>query len=112
MIYVLVLISICRAFDNSNEGFRHWEFMTVHCWGERAEGEWTLEVRDMPSQVRHPAHQGTYPLSSLSHVLTERRGLDAAQSAAHGLVHHTTLHADVCIVLTKNIWAPAPSCFA
>ncbi|XP_019388732.1 PREDICTED: proprotein convertase subtilisin/kexin type 6, partial [Crocodylus porosus] len=45
-----------RAFDNSNEGFRHWEFMTVHCWGERAEGEWTLEVRDM--QVRHPAHQG------------------------------------------------------
>ncbi|XP_016103520.1 proprotein convertase subtilisin/kexin type 6 [Sinocyclocheilus grahami] len=43
-----------RLFDNSNEGFRNWEFMTVHCWGERAEGMWTLEISDSPSQLRNP----------------------------------------------------------
>ncbi|KAM6245651.1 proprotein convertase subtilisin/kexin type 6 isoform 1-T1 [Spheniscus humboldti] len=47
-----------RVFDHSNEGFKGWEFMTVHCWGERAAGEWTLEIHDMPSQVRNPAVQG------------------------------------------------------
>ncbi|XP_058257113.1 proprotein convertase subtilisin/kexin type 6 isoform X1 [Hemibagrus wyckioides] len=41
-----------RLFDNSNEGFRNWEFMTVHCWGERAKGTWTLEISDSPSQLR------------------------------------------------------------
>uniref|UniRef100_A0AAR2M1Z9 P/Homo B domain-containing protein n=1 Tax=Pygocentrus nattereri TaxID=42514 RepID=A0AAR2M1Z9_PYGNA len=35
-------------------GFRNWEFMTVHCWGERAEGTWTLEISDSPSQLRNP----------------------------------------------------------
>ncbi|XP_018619531.1 proprotein convertase subtilisin/kexin type 6 [Scleropages formosus] len=43
-----------RLFDNSNEGFRNWEFMTVHCWGEKVEGQWTLEVLDSPSQMRNP----------------------------------------------------------
>ncbi|KAL2089007.1 hypothetical protein ACEWY4_015906 [Coilia grayii] len=47
-----------RLFDNSNEGFRNWEFMTVHCWGERAEGQWTLEINDSPSQLRSPGVMG------------------------------------------------------
>uniref|UniRef100_A0A8C8Z2F2 Proprotein convertase subtilisin/kexin type 6 n=1 Tax=Prolemur simus TaxID=1328070 RepID=A0A8C8Z2F2_PROSS len=47
-----------RLLDLSNEGFTNWEFMTVHCWGEKAEGEWTLEIQDMPSQVRNPEKQG------------------------------------------------------
>ncbi|PKU32273.1 proprotein convertase subtilisin kexin type 6 [Limosa lapponica baueri] len=47
-----------KVFDHSNEGFKGWEFMTVHCWGERAAGEWTLEIHDTPSQVRNPAVQG------------------------------------------------------
>ncbi|ELV13452.1 Proprotein convertase subtilisin/kexin type 6 [Tupaia chinensis] len=47
-----------RLLDLSNEGFTNWEFMTVHCWGEKAEGEWTLEVQDIPSQVRNPEKQG------------------------------------------------------
>lgn len=51
----------CRVFDHSNEGFKGWEFMTVHCWGERAAGEWTLEIHDTPSQVRNPAVQGKDP---------------------------------------------------
>uniref|UniRef100_A0A8P4G4E0 P/Homo B domain-containing protein n=1 Tax=Dicentrarchus labrax TaxID=13489 RepID=A0A8P4G4E0_DICLA len=42
-----------RLFDSSNEGFRNWEFMTVHFWGERAEGTWTLEIIDSPSKLRN-----------------------------------------------------------
>ncbi|KAF7648556.1 hypothetical protein LDENG_00155090 [Lucifuga dentata] len=48
-----------RLFDSSNEGFRNWEFMTVHFWGERAEGRWTLEVTDSPSQLHNPEVWGS-----------------------------------------------------
>ncbi|KAG7476278.1 hypothetical protein MATL_G00081180 [Megalops atlanticus] len=41
-----------RLFDHSVEGFRNWEFMTTHCWGEKAAGNWTLEIHDSPSQPR------------------------------------------------------------
>uniref|UniRef100_A0A8B9NU07 P/Homo B domain-containing protein n=1 Tax=Apteryx owenii TaxID=8824 RepID=A0A8B9NU07_APTOW len=49
-----------RSHDPSPapKGFKGWEFMTVHCWGEKAAGEWTLEIHDTPSQVRNPAAQG------------------------------------------------------
>ncbi|XP_073160409.1 proprotein convertase subtilisin/kexin type 6 isoform X2 [Lepidochelys kempii] len=47
-----------RVFDISNEGFKNWEFMTVHCWGEKAEGEWTLKIHDTPSQMRNPERRG------------------------------------------------------
>lgn len=60
-------VSNCRLLDHSNEGFTNWEFMTVHCWGEKAEGEWTLEIQDMPSQVRNPEKQGQW-LSGISHT--------------------------------------------
>ncbi|XP_059215228.1 proprotein convertase subtilisin/kexin type 6 isoform X2 [Centropristis striata] len=43
-----------RWFDSSNEGFRNWEFMTVHFWGERSKGTWTLEIVDSPSKLRNP----------------------------------------------------------
>lgn len=48
----------CRLLDHSNEGFSNWEFMSVHCWGEKAEGVWTLEIQDVPAQVRSPDKQG------------------------------------------------------
>ncbi|XP_054613481.1 proprotein convertase subtilisin/kexin type 5 isoform X1 [Dunckerocampus dactyliophorus] len=41
-----------RPHDNSTEGFHKWEFMTTHCWGEQAAGEWTLKIRDSPSEGR------------------------------------------------------------
>uniref|UniRef100_A0A3Q3MRR5 Proprotein convertase subtilisin/kexin type 5a n=1 Tax=Mastacembelus armatus TaxID=205130 RepID=A0A3Q3MRR5_9TELE len=41
-----------RPLDNSTEGFHNWEFMTTHCWGEQAAGEWTLKIQDTPSQKR------------------------------------------------------------
>ncbi|XP_062274784.1 proprotein convertase subtilisin/kexin type 6 [Scomber scombrus] len=43
-----------RLFDSSNGGFRNWEFMTVHFWGEKAKGTWTLEIIDTPSKLRNP----------------------------------------------------------
>ncbi|XP_028269207.1 proprotein convertase subtilisin/kexin type 5b isoform X1 [Parambassis ranga] len=41
-----------RLFDHSMEGFKNWEFMTTHCWGEKAVGDWVLEIYDSPSQLR------------------------------------------------------------
>uniref|UniRef100_A0A8C6Q512 Proprotein convertase subtilisin/kexin type 5b n=1 Tax=Nothobranchius furzeri TaxID=105023 RepID=A0A8C6Q512_NOTFU len=41
-----------RLFDHSMEGFKNWEFMTTHCWGEKASGDWVLEIYDSPSQLR------------------------------------------------------------
>lgn len=61
--------SDCRLLDHSNEGFTNWEFMTVHCWGEKAEGEWTLEIQDMPSQVRNREKQGQWLLGWSQHFL-------------------------------------------
>nr|XP_029512291.1 proprotein convertase subtilisin/kexin type 5-like [Oncorhynchus nerka] len=47
-----------RPLDHSIEGFQSWEFMTTHCWGEKASGEWSLEVLDTPSQQRDNSETG------------------------------------------------------
>ncbi|CAL8278916.1 unnamed protein product [Merluccius merluccius] len=41
-----------RPLDVSTEGFRSWEFMTTHCWGEESAGEWTLALHDVPTAPR------------------------------------------------------------
>ncbi|XP_034048082.1 proprotein convertase subtilisin/kexin type 5 [Thalassophryne amazonica] len=46
-----------RPLDSSTEGFRNWEFMTIHCWGEQAAGEWTLKIHDTASQKRSVAER-------------------------------------------------------
>ncbi|XP_071751056.2 proprotein convertase subtilisin/kexin type 5 [Centroberyx gerrardi] len=48
-----------RPLDHSTEGFKNWEFMTTHCWGEAAAGEWSLEIQDTPSQKRNGTELGT-----------------------------------------------------
>ncbi|KAM9793224.1 proprotein convertase subtilisin/kexin type 5 [Syngnathus typhle] len=48
-----------RPHDNSTEGFHQWEFMTTHCWGEQAAGEWALNIRDSPSAGRENSQAGT-----------------------------------------------------
>ncbi|XP_062845264.1 proprotein convertase subtilisin/kexin type 5 [Trichomycterus rosablanca] len=47
-----------RPNDYSPEGFVKWEFMTTHCWGEKAVGEWMLEIRDTPSKRRNTRVHG------------------------------------------------------
>ncbi|XP_028273367.1 proprotein convertase subtilisin/kexin type 5 [Parambassis ranga] len=54
-----------RPLDNSTEGFQNWEFMTAHCWGEQAAGEWTLKIQDTPSQKRDGTDPGTLQKWSL-----------------------------------------------
>lgn len=48
------LIFFFRLLDSSSEGFRNWEFMSVHFWAETPAGTWTLEVKDTPSKLRNP----------------------------------------------------------
>ncbi|CAM9397969.1 unnamed protein product [Lampetra fluviatilis] len=47
-----------RMYDHSQEGFKDWEFMTSHCWGEAPGGAWVLEILDTPSQPRNPKAMG------------------------------------------------------
>ncbi|KAI4878135.1 hypothetical protein NFI96_007718 [Prochilodus magdalenae] len=47
-----------KLFDHSMEGFKNWEFMTTHCWGEKAAGDWILEIYDTPSQLRNQKTPG------------------------------------------------------
>eukprot|EP00057_Strongylocentrotus_purpuratus_P025499 XP_011679973.1 PREDICTED: furin isoform X2 [Strongylocentrotus purpuratus] len=35
-----------RPHDRNKKGFKSWEFMTTHTWGENPQGEWTLEIQN------------------------------------------------------------------
>lgn len=59
-----------RPLDNSAEGFQNWEFMTTHCWGEQAAGEWTLNIKDAPSQKRDSTDLGFLFFVSFQHYET------------------------------------------
>ncbi|KAG9508976.1 Neuroendocrine convertase 1, partial [Fragariocoptes setiger] len=39
-----------RPRDQAQNGFNNWPLMSVHFWGERSEGQWTLIVRDRHGQ--------------------------------------------------------------
>ena len=39
-----------RERDISSNGFRNWDFMSVHTWGEDPTGTWTLKITDTVSQ--------------------------------------------------------------
>lgn len=36
-----------RERDTSPNGFKNWDFMSVHTWGENPTGTWTLRIADM-----------------------------------------------------------------
>lgn len=36
-----------RERDTSPNGFKNWDFMSVHTWGENPVGTWTLRITDM-----------------------------------------------------------------
>jgi subtilisin-like proprotein convertase family protein len=39
--------------DTDATSFEDWPFLSVHFWGERPEGMWTLEVLNMGQQPRY-----------------------------------------------------------
>ena len=41
--------TLASVHDDENAGYANWRFMSVHHWGESAEGEWKLSVRDLVS---------------------------------------------------------------
>lgn len=65
-----------RLFDHSMEGFKNWEFMTIHCWGEQAAGDWILEVYDTPSQLRNFKTPGERFLSVNNRITQENDGMN------------------------------------
>ncbi|XP_075956060.1 proprotein convertase subtilisin/kexin type 7 [Anarhichas minor] len=40
------IIGARRAIDRDPSGYQDWTFSTVRCWGERAEGQYTLKISD------------------------------------------------------------------
>ncbi|XP_069555104.1 proprotein convertase subtilisin/kexin type 7 [Brachyistius frenatus] len=40
------VIGARRAVDRDTAGYQDWTFSTVRCWGERAEGQYTLKISD------------------------------------------------------------------
>ncbi|KAJ3017657.1 Proprotein convertase subtilisin/kexin type 7 [Thoreauomyces humboldtii] len=48
------ILAAPRIKDTSDAGFNPWTFMTVHNWGEKAVGKWTLTIDDVRSGVNDP----------------------------------------------------------
>uniref|UniRef100_A0A2K5R5L7 Neuroendocrine convertase 1 n=1 Tax=Cebus imitator TaxID=2715852 RepID=A0A2K5R5L7_CEBIM len=42
-----------RERDTSPNGFKNWDFMSVHTWGENPIGTWTLQITDMSGRIQN-----------------------------------------------------------
>uniref|UniRef100_A0A8C5KKV9 Neuroendocrine convertase 1 n=1 Tax=Jaculus jaculus TaxID=51337 RepID=A0A8C5KKV9_JACJA len=42
-----------RERDTSPNGFKNWDFMSVHTWGENPIGTWTLRITDMSGRMEN-----------------------------------------------------------
>ncbi|XP_077203781.1 neuroendocrine convertase 1 isoform X2 [Paroedura picta] len=42
-----------RQRDKSPKGFKNWDFMSVHTWGENPKGTWTLKIIDMSRRMQN-----------------------------------------------------------
>ncbi|KAJ8401556.1 hypothetical protein AAFF_G00378730 [Aldrovandia affinis] len=42
-----------RERDTSSSGFRNWDFMSVHTWGEDPRGTWTLTITDVSGRAEN-----------------------------------------------------------
>uniref|UniRef100_A0A9L0TU36 Neuroendocrine convertase 1 n=1 Tax=Equus caballus TaxID=9796 RepID=A0A9L0TU36_HORSE len=42
-----------RERDTSPNGFKNWDFMSVHTWGENPIGTWTLRITDMSGRMQN-----------------------------------------------------------
>uniref|UniRef100_A0A8B9LPE3 Neuroendocrine convertase 1 n=1 Tax=Astyanax mexicanus TaxID=7994 RepID=A0A8B9LPE3_ASTMX len=42
-----------RERDTSSNGFRNWDFMSVHTWGENPTGTWTLKITDTSGRMEN-----------------------------------------------------------
>uniref|UniRef100_A0A8C5M5P8 Neuroendocrine convertase 1 n=1 Tax=Leptobrachium leishanense TaxID=445787 RepID=A0A8C5M5P8_9ANUR len=42
-----------RERDTSGNGFKNWDFMSVHTWGEDPAGTWTLKITDVSGRMQN-----------------------------------------------------------
>lgn len=49
-----------RERDTSPNGFKNWDFMSVHTWGENPVGIWTLKITDMVSMSKKTKKQNSF----------------------------------------------------
>lgn len=42
-----------RERDTSSRGFKNWDFMSVHTWGENPAGSWILKISDLSGRVKN-----------------------------------------------------------
>ncbi|KAM6946728.1 neuroendocrine convertase 1 isoform 2-T2 [Lycodopsis pacificus] len=42
-----------RERDTSSNGFRNWDFMSVHTWGEDPAGTWTIKITDTSGRMQN-----------------------------------------------------------
>uniref|UniRef100_A0A8C6IZ23 Neuroendocrine convertase 1 n=1 Tax=Melopsittacus undulatus TaxID=13146 RepID=A0A8C6IZ23_MELUD len=42
-----------RERDRSPDGFKNWDFMSVHTWGENPTGTWVLRITDMSRRIEN-----------------------------------------------------------
>ncbi|KAG8130660.1 hypothetical protein E2320_017249 [Naja naja] len=94
-----------RLFDHSMEGFKNWEFMTTHCWGEKAAGDWILEIYDTPSQLRNVKT----PEKMSRRMMFIPRVLSQIVSTATGKVDGSLKYATINI--KENTFPHGISCF-
>lgn len=90
-----------RPLDNSTEGFQNWEFMTAHCWGEQAAGEWTLKIQDTPSQKRDGTEPGMFFLNLNSYKIST----EAAEIESRPHERETSHLVLRCFVGTLKKWS-------
>nr|XP_033785085.1 neuroendocrine convertase 1 [Geotrypetes seraphini] len=95
-----------RAKDTSLRGFKNWDFMSVHTWGENPTGTWVLQITDVggrpenegqivnwklilhgtPTQLEHMKQPRVY--TSYNVVQNDRRGVE---KIADSKEDHTSL---------------------
>lgn len=91
--------------------------MTVHFWGERAEGIWTLEIVDSPSKLRNPEVLGKVRQQMYTLRHTFSRTTIEADVLIQSFIIIVTLHRQPKRMDTDPLWhisepLPAPQCSA
>lgn len=84
-----------RPRDVLNSNFDDWPFLSVHFWGEKAEGRWTLQVINAGSRhVNSPGKLKKFKDLSLSLLFIP--SLTLSLSLSHSLSFSPSPPSDLC----------------
>uniref|UniRef100_A0A8C7PLW3 Neuroendocrine convertase 1 n=1 Tax=Oncorhynchus mykiss TaxID=8022 RepID=A0A8C7PLW3_ONCMY len=110
-----------RERDMSSNGFRNWDFMSVHTWGEDPTGTWTLKITDTSGRMENEGQILTWKL--ILHGTSEKPEhmkkprvyvpYNAVQNDRRGVEHMDdmmeTSNAILCNLLTSSTKPFLPS---